>query len=333
MCYNMFMENARDAERKPLIRICWVMVGALAVMLGVVAWQLWQRQQQADEQAVATVSDHMPPVFTDYLEEVELTAGTAFDFLNYVQAVDETDGAVTVRMVGDYDLNNPGEYNLQYLVRDLSGNQAEQPLTLRVIEGEAGAMRIVSRTFMTERGFQAKTQDGVTTVDGVLIVNKSYGLPVEYGEALTTETLAAFEEMQAMAESEGLDLTIVSGFRSYDMQQNLYNRYVARDGLAEAETYSARPGFSEHQTGLAMDLNLADSSFAETAEGRWLAEHAWEYGFVLRYPEGKSDLTGYVFEPWHFRYVGRDLAEKLYNNGNWLCLEEYYGLTSQYGVI
>ena len=178
-----------------------------------------------------------------------------------------------------------------------------------------------------------RSEGGVTMVDGVLIANKSYGLPEDYGEALTAETLAAFEEMQAAAAAEGLSLQIVSGFRTYATQANLYTRYVRRDGAAEAETYSARPGFSEHQTGLAMDINMADSSFAETPEGRWLAEHAAEYGFILRYPEGKSEVTGYIFEPWHFRYVGRDLAEQLYNQGEWLSLEEYFGLTSEYGVI
>ncbi len=314
------------------MRICWVMVGILAVLLGVIAWQLWQRQQQPSEQETVSL-DQIAPVFTDYLTEVEVATGTAFDFLSYVQAVDETDGTVEVRVLGDYDLNAPGEYVLRYVAQDQGGNQAEQMLTLRVVEGEAGTVRILGRTFMTERGFQAKTENGLTTVDGTLIVNKSYGLPADYGEDLTAETLAAFEEMQTVVAAEGLDLAIVSGFRSYGTQQNLYNRYVARDGLAEAETYSARPGFSEHQTGLAMDLNLADSSFAETAEGRWLVEHAWEYGFVLRYPNGKSELTGYIFEPWHFRYVGRDLAEKLYNSGDWLSLEEYFGLTSQYDVI
>lgn len=308
------------------------MVGILAVLLGVIAWQLWQRQQQPGEQETVPL-DQIAPVFTDYLTEVEVATGTAFDFLSYVQAVDETDGIVEVRVLGDYDLNAPGEYVLRYVAQDQGGNQAEQMLTLRVVEGEAGTVRILGRTFMTERGFQAKMENGLTTVDGTLIVNKSYGLPVDYGEDLTAEALAAFEEMQAAAAAEGLDLAIVSGFRSYGTQQNLYNRYVVRDGLAEAETYSARPGFSEHQTGLAMDLNLADSSFAETEEGRWLAEHAWEYGFVLRYPNGKSGLTGYIFEPWHFRYVGRDLAEKLYNGGDWLSLEEYFGLTSQYDVI
>lgn len=331
--YNITMDSTRDNERKPLLGICWVMVGVLAVLLGVIAWQLWQRQQTPIEEVLQSAHDEVAPILTDYLEEVELTAGTAFDFLNYAQAVDETDGVVRVAVRGDYNLGLPGEHSLQYVARDQSGNEVVREFLLRVVEGEAGAVRILGRTFMTDRGFQARTEGGVTMVDGVLIANKSYGLPEDYGEALTAETLAAFEEMQAAAAAEGLNLQIVSGFRTYATQANLYTRYVRRDGAAEAETYSARPGFSEHQTGLAMDINMADSSFAETPEGRWLAEHAAEYGFILRYPEGKSEVTGYIFEPWHFRYVGRDLAEQLYNQGEWLSLEEYFGLTSEYGVI
>ena len=112
------------------------------------------------------------------------------------------------------------------------------------------------------------------------------------------------------------------------MQKNLYNNYVKRDGAQNADRYSARPGYSEHQTGLAFDINYADSRFEGTDQAIWLAENAYKYGFILRYPEGKEHITGYMYEPWHYRYIGVENAAKIFASG--LTLEEYYGLTSVY---
>ncbi len=140
----------------------------------------------------------------------------------------------------------------------------------------------------------------------------------------------AFDLMRNAASKEGISLSIISGFRSYTKQKNIYNNYVARDGREEADTYSARPGHSEHQTGLAMDINSLEVSFEDTEEGKWLNRNCSQFGFVIRYPKGKSDETGYMYEPWHIRYVGKKLAKELYNNGNWITMETYFGLTSQY---
>lgn len=173
-----------------------------------------------------------------------------------------------------------------------------------------------------------ETIDGCTYADGVLIVNKSYPVPEDFGDGITAETQAAFDAMQSAAAQEGITLFICSGFRSYSYQNTLYNNYVARDGQNAADTYSARPGHSEHQTGLAVDVNSTDGSMATSPEGLWLAEHCAEYGFVIRYPKGKEEITGYMYEPWHIRYLGTDLAVKLTQDG--LTLEEYFGLTSVY---
>ncbi|MDY5860068.1 MAG: M15 family metallopeptidase, partial [Eubacteriales bacterium] len=138
----------------------------------------------------------------------------------------------------------------------------------------------------------------------------------------------AFKEMQSAAAKDGITLTIVSGFRSYTRQQTLYNNYVARDGKEAADRYSARPGYSEHQSGLAMDLNSVDDSFAYTKEAKWIAENCARFGFIVRYPEGKEAITGYIYEPWHVRYLGVDLAESITASG--LTFEEYFGITSVY---
>ena len=134
--------------------------------------------------------------------------------------------------------------------------------------------------------------------------------------------------MQAAALKDGLRLDICSGFRSYSYQSTLYNNYVARDGKAAADTYSARPGHSEHQTGLAMDINMASSAFDNTPAAKWLAAHCAEYGFIIRYPQGKQDITGYKYESWHVRYLGKQLAKEVTDSG--LTLEEFLCINSVY---
>ena len=130
------------------------------------------------------------------------------------------------------------------------------------------------------------------------------------------------------AANQGLNIWFASGFRSYDYQAQIYNNYVARDGQTLADTYSARPGYSEHQSGLAIDVNQIDDSFAGTPEAVWLENHCHEYGFILRYPKGKENITGYQYESWHVRYVGTDLSYAVHASG--LTLEEYFGIDSKY---
>ena len=101
-------------------------------------------------------------------------------------------------------------------------------------------------------------------------------------------------------------------------------------GQASADTFSARPGHSEHQTGLAIDVNSVDDSFRGTPEAIWLADNCYKYGFIIRYPEGKEGITGYKYEPWHIRYVGSEIAKKVHDAGSNATLEEIYGLSSQY---
>ena len=140
----------------------------------------------------------------------------------------------------------------------------------------------------------------------------------------------AWKIMLKDATAKGLNIYIASGYRSYNYQVNVYNRYVKSDGAAVADTYSSRPGNSEHQTGLCFDLNTIEDSFQYTNEGKWVNDNCYKYGFCIRFPKGKDSATGYQYESWHLRYVGVDLATKLYNNGDWLSLEEYFGITSEY---
>lgn len=165
------------------------------------------------------------------------------------------------------------------------------------------------------------TENGVTTVGGVILVNKEYDLPEDYGDGLTRDTYAAFLKMK---EASGYDMTIVSGFRSYEKQQGVFDYWVSIDGYDRARTYSALPGQSEHQTGLAMDITSLSQSYEDTPEGQWLAENCWKYGFIIRYPKGKTDVTGYIYEPWHVRYLGKSMAKLVHDSG--LTLEEFFGV-------
>lgn len=184
----------------------------------------------------------------------------------------------------------------------------------------------------------------LTSLESInILVNKKHALPEDYVPSdlvkpnvhcmkdsieLKEEAALAIEEMFNAAEEAGYSLSIGSAYRSYNYQKNLYNNYVKRDGEEAANRYSAKPGQSEHQTGLAVDLARKDGycylsgCFEETDEGKWLNENAYNYGFILRYPEGKEEITGYIFEPWHYRYVGKEEALKIYQSG--LTIEEYY---------
>ncbi len=175
--------------------------------------------------------------------------------------------------------------------------------------------------------------------DGLLVlVNKYHKLPDDYEPDLVEMSniysydgykmnATAYEHLKDMiddASKDGIKLFNISSYRSFKTQENLYNRYVNKDGKEAADTYSARAGYSEHQTGLATDLNTADENkhFENTKEYAWLKENAYKYGFIERYPQGKEYITGYIFEPWHYRYVGDEVAKYIYEND--ITFDEYY---------
>lgn len=170
--------------------------------------------------------------------------------------------------------------------------------------------------------------DGITYFDGVMIANKTYTLPASYNPGVQPVAMDAFYDMQAAAAADGISLWILSSYRSYEDQEVIYNRYVAQDGRDAADTYSSRPGHSDHQTGYTFDLNSLEQDFQYDPAGQWLDKNCYKYGFIIRYPKGKDSSTGYMYEPWHVRYIGVDLATKVTQSG--LSLEEYFGITSQY---
>lgn len=179
-------------------------------------------------------------------------------------------------------------------------------------------------------GYIEGQQDPIepTYINGVLLVNKKYPLPSTYNSGEDPTARAAYEQMAVAALQSGYELVAFSGFRSYEYQTTLYQNYVNRDGQENADRYSARPGYSEHQTGLAFDIGekgredlWLTAEFGETPAGQWLLNNAHLYGFILRYPQGKENITGFMYESWHFRYLGVEIATKVYESG--LTLEEY----------
>ncbi|MDJ1370738.1 M15 family metallopeptidase [Gulosibacter molinativorax] len=150
--------------------------------------------------------------------------------------------------------------------------------------------------------------------------------------SLRQDAADAVKGMFADAAEAGHYLDMTSGYREYDLQTQLYSGYVEEQGVEEADSTSARPGFSEHQTGLAADISapdaypdcILDTCFGETEAGQWLAENSWEYGFIVRYPEGETAVTGYAYEPWHFRFIGVEAAAEYHESGA-ATYEEFVG--------
>ncbi len=198
--------------------------------------------------------------------------------------------------------------------------------------------------FRVNLGLDEPFYDNVTTIgqpyELFVLVNKYHRLPSDFEQynlvpmsweytvndgkqyLLAGVAYEKFTEMADAARQENLSMRVVSAYRTEAYQNNLYNTKVRTTGKVNADRYSARPGFSEHQTGLAVDINSTRGSFEYTAEFRWLQEHAHEYGFILRYPKGKEWLTGYAYEPWHYRYIGVEAAQIIHEEG--ITYEEYY---------
>ena len=184
------------------------------------------------------------------------------------------------------------------------------------------------------------------TGDILMIVNKEFSLSEDYKpndltkvehcdfsvgsdecHQLKKEPAEAIEEMFSAAREDGYEIVMRTGYRSYGYQAALYESYKEKDGEEAADKYSARPGTSEHQSGLCCDVGVEGNdlnAFEGTDEAKWIADNSWKYGFVVRYPEDKEDITGYMYEAWHIRYVGKEAAEYMHEKN--MTLEEYLEL-------
>lgn len=280
------------------------------------------------------VKDTTPPSINN-AKDIEVLAFTKVpDLLTQIEVSDNSKEEITPFLEGKYNIEVPGEYTLTYKAKDSSKNEASKEFKLIVKENKD------ITTSKSSKGYTIKNDKGVTYIGDTIIVNKTYSLPSSFAPnnledingyiKIVDFAKKAFDELKNDAKAAGLNIYASSGYRSYQDQEYIYNNYVRMDGKEAADTYSARAGFSEHQTGLVLDLNTVDISFDNTNESNWLRENSYKYGFIIRYPKGKEDITGYTYEPWHIRYVGKKLAKEIYNNGDYLTLEEYFGIESKY---
>lgn len=242
-------------------------------------------------------------------------------------------------------VQKPGETTSSQNVSKNSETSFESSETSSVAESEKPSIQNSVET--TEETTVKRSESGRIIVDtekvkwNLLVVNMEREIPEGYdpetkevvgsGYELDARVAPHYEEMYYAGKKDGVTLTPFSGHRSYERQRINYNNltetYMARYGISREEakikaaTVILPPGTSEHNIGLAMDICNTYDSFADTREYEWLTENAYKYGFILRYPKDKQDVTGIVYEPWHWRYVGVEYAKKIKDSG--LCLEEY----------
>ena len=267
------------------------------------------------------VDKENPTIILNGDNNIEIYVNDTYEESGF-SASDNYDGNLTDKVVIDSNLDNAklGDYIIKYSVSDTSGNSVEVVRNIKVVDRP-----VEVKTTLNNYNYNYNSNsDSPTYINGILLVNKKYALPSNYNPGVNSEAYSALNNLQAAAASLGYSLPLLSGFRSYETQRVLYNSYVAADGVEVADTYSARPGHSEHQTGLAFDVGELDYGFGDTRSGAWLSEHAHEYGFIIRYLQGKENITGYNYEPWHIRYVGVSVATDIYSRG--ITLEEYLGV-------
>lgn len=317
---NRINRAASKMDKKKIVTILTIILSL--TIFGLILFFMLTDKQNNDDKGLGNDQEKIVDV-TQLLvnkENLELETGASYQLEVVVKPDDATNKVVSF-MSSDQDIAKVDSNGL------ITARKAGQcRVSVMSFGGDGVIVEVVVK--VKEKPVVIDKQEGLTYIQGILVVNKTYSLPSTYNPGMNSEAMAAFESMKKAAATDGINLFIVSGFRSYSYQANLYKNYVARSGQSEADRFSARPGHSEHQSGLAMDLNSASSSFAGTKEAIWLANNSYRFGFIVRYPEGKESITGYKYEPWHMRYLGIENAAKVYASG--LCLEEYLKIDSKY---
>ena len=220
------------------------------------------------------------------------------------ESQDNYDGLVETKFEGQVK-DKPGIYQVRYYAKDSSNNTAEA---------------IVYYFYQ----LTPDTMEEPFAIDGIIVVNKKIPLPKEYGTSRDDSASIMMSNMLQEAKKQGFDLMENSVFRDYYSQEALYEEKAKTSSKKDLDSTTARPGYSEHQTGLAFDIIDRDGTNPSNKAYKWLAENCAGYGFILRYPNGKEDSTGYEYEPWHFRYVGAISAKEIMEND--LTLEQYLKL-------
>lgn len=246
------------------------------------------------------------------------------DDLIWYTAQKQANNTYQVKVASKDHKENTGDYHV-HLYYDYGDGQLKGILSTRItLPAKTVVKPVTSSTSKQKVTFNGSYYSVAGKYGDVLVVNKKYPLSAQYNPGEDPTAKAAFVKLRDDMIAKGYNVGYgYSGFRSYNTQARVYQSYVNRDGQAAADRYSARPGYSEHQTGLAYDLTDRSGRLLEDKEASaWVQNHAHEYGFVVRYQPGKEAITGFMQETWHLRYVGKE-AREIYDSG--LSLEEYYG--------
>lgn len=279
--------------------------------------------------------------FTIFLLIIILLSTITYKTIDKVINISKTDNKKSVVKKKDSKLDKLGNvdkkldyFNKDYLNRYLKYKEKNPKLKNEDI--------ILHVNIGIDNDYYTNTKPATNLNKNTILVNKYNYLEEDYeptnlesisinysrsGMKLVKEAKEQFEAMAKDAANNKLKLVVTSSYRNYSYQEKLYNDYAKKDGKDAADTYSGRPGFSEHQTGLAVDLYNGKSLYTEfenTEEFKWMQDNAYKYGFILRFPKDKVNLTGYQYESWHYRYVGQKIAAYIHDNN--LCYEEYYAM-------
>lgn len=255
------------------------------------------------------VVDKTPPIFEVEYNIITTSTNTPSFQANIAGKItDNYDLSPKLEFIGEVG-KKPGIYAIDFVVTDEAGNSFK---------------RTVYYLYKLTPGNMKKPFIYPSEYGDVIIANKKIPVPKGYNKGIDKEAKKQMNKMLAAIKKAGQgSISIRSGFRSYGTQTALFARYARQEGSEEAANrYSARAGYSEHQTGYAFDIGKIDESFDQTKAFKWLQEHAHEYGFIMRYPKSKESITGYIYEPWHYRYVGVELATAVKQSGK--TLEEFF---------
>lgn len=295
----------------------------------ILVWAIDTIGNRTQKEVIMNVIDINPPIITQN-EEFLVLQGETFEITDFFTIEDEQEGYLEITLENEYDNQELGHYPVVIVAKDPSGNEARYETVLTIYTEDSDA----------SDGYKV-IEDAIIRNDRYTLVNKRYQLPYDYipnnlvlfpeeyriGDAnATLETVAAFVEMAEAAKKDDVILTIQRGFVSYWNQGTIFNQTITREGFDIANTKVLRPGHSEHQLGVAIDICEAkthcEEAFNDTDSDLWLRQHAADYGFILRYPEDKEGSTLLSYMSYHYRYVGKEVAHH-YNTLD-LSYDEYY---------
>ncbi len=277
------------------------------------------------------IKDTTPPVIA--IEKIKFAAGGGYsveDLKNIFVVSDFSNYDVEINT--DCNFDKEGEYYVKATATDEHGNESSESSSVEIVSSATlSGYAVVS----SDEGRQSDNGDVLIYVSKTGTKLSQNYVPTDlvsvgsYGAwgMIKSVVLDAYKSMYEAALSEGIDYLIISPYRDYALQLRLFNQYSDRDGVENAKMYSALPGTSEHQTGYAIDVSTANLGYSlseemgSMPEGIWLENNAHKYGFIVRYPKNKTYITGYIYEPWHLRYLGVDVATEIHNKG--ITFDEY----------